>query len=175
MKIRSGFISNSSSSSFVCDVCGEVQSGWDIPIEDAGMYTCENNHTFCTDHKLSITNEDADKWIKTSEHKFDFIEWCEQEEFLLDLTGKQKLDEYMSSSMLNPYQVPSIYCPICNLKALKDSDVINYFFKKFDTNRIELLKEISARFKDNTDLQSFILSKSDMKIHQTNRMLLFLL
>ena len=31
MKVRIGFVSNSSSSSFVCDVCGEHAEGWDGP------------------------------------------------------------------------------------------------------------------------------------------------
>jgi hypothetical protein len=42
MKIRSGFVSNSSSSSFVCDVCGENISGMDIGLSDAGMFECMN-------------------------------------------------------------------------------------------------------------------------------------
>lgn len=29
MKIRHGFVSNSSSCSFVCPICGYTQSGWD--------------------------------------------------------------------------------------------------------------------------------------------------
>ena len=34
MKIRSGFVSNSSSSSFVCEVCGTSESGYNgIPDE----------------------------------------------------------------------------------------------------------------------------------------------
>lgn len=52
MKIRSGFVSNSSTSSFVCDVCGEEVSGMDLGISDAGMYSCENGHTFCESHML---------------------------------------------------------------------------------------------------------------------------
>ena len=33
MKIRAGFVSNSSSSSFICDVCGDEVSGVDISLE----------------------------------------------------------------------------------------------------------------------------------------------
>ena len=57
MKIRQGFVSNSSSSSFVCQVCGEEASGWDIGLEEACMYECEYGHTFCEDH---LTKDVAD-------------------------------------------------------------------------------------------------------------------
>jgi len=37
MKIRQGFVSNSSSSSFTCDVCGEEVSGYDVCLSEAEM------------------------------------------------------------------------------------------------------------------------------------------
>lgn len=64
MKVRIGFVSNSSSSSFVCDVCGEEQSGWDMCLSEAEMSECVNGHTFCNDHKIEApdveVNEDED-------------------------------------------------------------------------------------------------------------------
>lgn len=30
VKFRNGFVSNSSSSSFICEICGEEESGYDI-------------------------------------------------------------------------------------------------------------------------------------------------
>jgi hypothetical protein len=50
MKIRKCFVSNSSSSSYVCDVCGEEVGGWDMCLSDADMCQCVNQHTFCTGH-----------------------------------------------------------------------------------------------------------------------------
>ena len=55
MKIRLGFVSNSSSSSFVCDVCGRDDSGWDMTLMDADMKQCVNGHIVCNDH---IDNND---------------------------------------------------------------------------------------------------------------------
>ena len=43
MKIRSGFVSNSSSSSFICDVCGNPQESYD----GEGVSSCENDHEIC--------------------------------------------------------------------------------------------------------------------------------
>lgn len=49
MKIRNGFVSNSSSSSFTCIGCGEVISGWDIVPEYYDWKGCSSpyGHLFC--------------------------------------------------------------------------------------------------------------------------------
>ncbi len=53
MKIRRGFVSNSSSSSFVCDVCGENCSGMDMGLSDAEMFECVVGHVICDGHELT--------------------------------------------------------------------------------------------------------------------------
>jgi ribosome-binding protein aMBF1 (putative translation factor) len=52
MKYRTSFVTNSSSSSFICEICGQDASGYDMSLEDAQMCMCLNGHTFCTDHLL---------------------------------------------------------------------------------------------------------------------------
>lgn len=64
MKIRNGFVSNSSSSSFVCEVCGEARELWDGNLTEAEMCECTNNHVMCLDHLLFETNErDEDQMV----------------------------------------------------------------------------------------------------------------
>lgn len=62
MKYRKGFVTNSSSSSFICDVCGATESGMDMGLEEANMYECVNGHVFCESHLLPAGEpvEDAD-------------------------------------------------------------------------------------------------------------------
>ena len=64
MKIRLGFVTNSSSSSFICEICGEAISGWDMCLSDADMSRCENGHEICNDHI------DEDKHREAIEKRF---------------------------------------------------------------------------------------------------------
>jgi hypothetical protein len=50
MKYRLDYVTNSSSSSFVCDVCGSVEAGYDLGMSDCGMSECVKGHTFCDYH-----------------------------------------------------------------------------------------------------------------------------
>lgn len=46
MKKRSGFVSNSSSSSFICVITNEEYTSMDASLEDAEMCQCVNDHIF---------------------------------------------------------------------------------------------------------------------------------
>ena len=37
MKFRKDFVTNSSSSSYVCEICGRTESGWDMGLSEAEM------------------------------------------------------------------------------------------------------------------------------------------
>lgn len=64
MKIRNGFVSNSSSTSFVCEICSLAHETWDSNLSDIGMCECTNGHVICLDHLLFDTNErDEDHMI----------------------------------------------------------------------------------------------------------------
>lgn len=59
MKIRNGFVSNSSSSSFVCDVSGESVVYYD-GLSEIDAVTCEDGHSFFEDYLLDGWDEDED-------------------------------------------------------------------------------------------------------------------
>lgn len=50
MKIRNGFVSNSSSSSFICQICNNTVTGMDLGLRDAEFVECTNGHIFCEEH-----------------------------------------------------------------------------------------------------------------------------
>jgi hypothetical protein len=59
MKIRNGFVSNSSTSSFLCNICNRLETEYEMAC-DANMYKCVHGHTFCFEHTLNRSECDKD-------------------------------------------------------------------------------------------------------------------
>ena len=91
MKIRKGFVSNSSSSSFVCEICGQAESGYDMGLEEAGMVRCINDHIFCTEEAIGDI-EEFDMYDVPAEHcpicSLEVLTAHDQLRYLIKTTGK---------------------------------------------------------------------------------------
>lgn len=124
MKIRNGFVSNSSSSSFVCMVSGEVEGGWDMSLEDAGMYQCVNGHTFCERFIL-------DKKVQAS-----------------DIENDHEDDDEDYDSYDERYEVSSDRCPICTLTKITDEDILKYVIKKCNFEKSKIVDNIRTDYGD---------------------------
>ncbi len=61
MKIRNGFVSNSSSSSFVCAKCNEAYEGWDGDYGSIEQVICVTGHSFCSDC-VSVPEDKDYQW-----------------------------------------------------------------------------------------------------------------
>ncbi len=127
MKVRKGFISNSSSTSFICDVCAETVGGWDMGLEEADMFECENGHTFCREHTVGGR--------ESLEEKFD--DDGEAEEF-------------------DSYEVPAKYCPCCTFEKVVDYDLVNYFLKEAGKTREDMAKIFKDKFTDYDGLKKYL-------------------
>lgn len=130
MKIRTGFVSNSSSSSFICDVSGEVISGYDMSLYEADMYECQNGHTFC---RYYIINGNE------FEKKF-----CDE--------NSDEFDEDMSDG----YEISPEYCPICTMKEIKKDDAVKYLLKVNNMSQEDLSNIIKAKFSSFDEFKEFI-------------------
>lgn len=63
MKIRNGFVSNSSTSSFTCEVCGRTETEWDsVSLSDLGFVRCVNEHMFCDEEAVADSEEVEGKY-----------------------------------------------------------------------------------------------------------------
>jgi hypothetical protein len=127
MKKRLGFISNSSSSSFVCD-CGHGITWYDgETLEDYGVKKCENGHYFCSD---------CGSELNTNDH---FVEVNQDEE-----------EDYFSLLLKKEY------CPYCTLEKISDFDLKLFLFKKYSLNEKSILKEIKTVFKNYENFKEYI-------------------
>ena len=118
MKFRSTFVTNSSSSSYVCEICGRTESGWDLGLSECEMMECINGHVFCCDEALEIpSKEDMIKMIL--ENAWNQRRWDSEirdyrdfsEEELIVMEEDDLWEGFCTGS--GYYEVPECVCPIC--------------------------------------------------------------
>lgn len=151
-KYRLGFVSNSSSSSFVCDVCGEEASGWDMDLSECEMFECENGHIICNEHMVEPTQE----WLKDYLYKIKedykvsdewFNDWVKNEEVDLNNISQENIkdfDYHYGSGEALVYGVPECLCPLCNFEELCMEDAMQYLLKTTPYTEIEVFEYIKS-------------------------------
>lgn len=147
MKFRKDFVTNSSSSSFICEICGRVESGWDMGLSEAEMMECVNGHTFCVDESLDYPDKkDLIKMILENEWNEDiwdseirdYRDYTEME--LEEMEEEYLFDNFCSES--GYYSVPECVCPICNFLEYSEYDLSKYLLKEYGIPREEVFAEV---------------------------------
>lgn len=116
-KIRVGFVSNSSSSSFVCDVCNYIERVRDYEKVDSDFYRCENGHIICKGHVSEI------------------IPYPTEDEY------EKLVDDGSFQAIL------SKACPICTTKIIRDKDLLKYLLNSLNITRSEAEEQFRETFK----------------------------
>lgn len=146
MKKRTGFVSNSSSSSFICVACGREEGGFDASISDFDMVCCENDHTFCIE---CAVNTDQPCVVE-------YTHWKTGELIHEEYTS---LDDYRENSE-NENELPKIYCPACQMKSIPSDELMTYLIKKHYGGEVSKAEdEIRETFKEYNAFLAYINTK----------------
>ena len=143
MKIRIGFVSNSSSSSFICQVCNKEKIGMDDSLyTDLGLIKCPNGHILCERHCKAEAKKQNKKYKRKKEI--------------------EKLDNFDGSLFYPTDAIASEeFCPLCQFKKISDGDLSTYIFTINKKNRENIRKEILSKFKNYDEFKKFIGNKKN--------------
>ena len=144
MKIRSGFISNSSSSSFTCDVCKETMSGMDLCLRDIEHLQCINGHTFCRDEL--VNSEKFEELCDKADN------WNDQGIFPDDYEDYKKYGIFNDQ---RTYEIPSEFCPCCNFQVVTDRDLLEYLLFYYQTDRKQVAESMRKQFSSYSEFIEF--------------------
>jgi hypothetical protein len=146
MKFRKDFVTNSSSSSYVCEICGRSESGWDLCLSECEMMECVNGHVFCCDEALEMpTKEEMIKMVlengwnrrwDSSIHDYRYY----TEEEISSMNEDIIFEELFTDG--GYYEVPECLCPICQFIEYSEYDLSAYLLKEYGISRDEVFSEV---------------------------------
>ena len=143
MKFRKDFVTNSSSSSYTCEICGHTESGWDICLSEARMVECVNGHIYCESEMLPIPRQDFIKAILA-------LGIEDYSEINLDEMSDEKIKCKYFDLDDGRWSIPEECCPLCQFIEYSDKDMSAYLLKKYGVPYDEVfakIKELNKRRK----------------------------
>lgn len=133
MKYRKDFVTNSSSSSYTCEICGATESGFDLSLSDAEMVECENGHVICESEMLVMPREDLIAMLVKN-----YFHVAEQYD---DKSDDEILRSYLREDDVR-YRIPECCCPICQFIEYSQHDLAKYLEKKYKVSRDEVFEKV---------------------------------
>ena len=156
MKFRKDFVTNSSSSSFVCEICGHEESGFDLSLSECDMFECENGHVLCLEHMLDPTREEKINEILKNDYwnpetrEYD-IKYTREE--LEDMDDDKLFDTLLGSEKF--YEVPECFCPICQFEEYSSYDMASYLLAQYKVSKDDAFAEIKKQNKRRRKLYDY--------------------
>ncbi len=149
MKFRNACVSNSSSSSYICEICDHAESGYDLGMAEAEFISCVNDHTICEGHVLDYIMEKG------------FI--AELKQYLIDNdeareSDVEDIDE--ANALIEcgeiRWNLPAAFCPCCNFHSLARYDYHRYLETLTDINKQTALGILKTKFGTTKELWHWI-------------------
>ena len=152
MKTRNGFVSNSSSSSFTCDVCGHNVAGYDMSFEDICMWMCSAGHYFCDSHKLDISPT-----VEEMREELILGSYPEEKKEPFRLAKDEDIPKLFEEFEFNEggtarYETMKCWCPVCQITSLPPKEMLKYLLVTSQKTKQEVCAEIKEKY---GDYQSF--------------------
>ena len=152
MKFRKDFVTNSSSSSYVCEICGRSESGWDIGLSECEMMECVNGHVFCCYEalerptkkemiKIIMENAWNRRWSSTT---YSDVEVSEDE--LLEMDEDTLFDDFMSDG--GYYEVPNAYVLFVSLSSTQSTTLAHIFLRNMVFQEMKYLQRLSSLIRE---------------------------
>ena len=129
MKIRNGFVSNSSSSSFTCAICGCTESGMDLGLDDFGMCETWNGDIICDTH--------VDKFVKNLKLEDEF--W-----------------DYQEDNIDWRYELDKKFCPLFHLENITKEYLLKFLLKETNQSASDVEQKIRSQFKNLLELKDYL-------------------
>jgi hypothetical protein len=151
IKIRNSFVSNSSSSSFICEICNHTESGWDASVEDIGFVRCENDHTFCEEHLLEGSEyDDANEVPENVCPICNFSEpsYPELKRYFTKETNISEDTVFQEVKKVNKRR-----------RVLRDHEYVEYVLREKNTTIDILLNELKEKFETYSKFKEYYRSK----------------
>ena len=159
MKIRNGFVTNSSSTSYICEITGkQSDSVWDsVSAQEMGYVTCANEHMFLDSFVYDVTDKEILEYLKS--FKEDMHNWYQAEHF------KDVIDEFVNTDTVDEenreefiefcrYNIGEYYdslfpveCPICRMEEFSLHDLQTYLDKRAEITDEEVLEYVKSKNK----------------------------
>jgi hypothetical protein len=179
MKIRKGFVSNSSSSSFVCCICNFTEEVEDSEVVDnCSFIRCSEGHTFCKQHlnkkiptkevvSLLLTEDNiiarelGKKFAAANSKNISFRN-IYNFDGALDVTYDDEGDNndryHQQYSFVT--NLPIYMCPVCRFDMADNQELLKYFLKQSNLTIEQVLKQLKQQFQTHQQFKQHLDKKT---------------
>jgi hypothetical protein len=143
MKIRTGFVSNSSSTSFTCDNCKT-------------FYDYSGNSVYCyRSHGLCGSCFDRDAYFKEQTERFlkedievlkNYWAFTETEVAAYPSYSVEQKRALIEECLADDCEILEEFCPICNFSKIPSDIVLTYLYEKLGLSGKEVRTEIKEKY-----------------------------